>query len=764
MCSHSHSPLLPSPVLHDTCIFSSPPTSPSALTLVFQPHCRFSSSCFMQPRSTVAPHNPCCAAPCALSFSPHTGNPFSHAIQVSPPLLPPHSLMLALLLRTPYLLHLPPPCMLPPPAPLPSTYAPPFPRPLRGPHGGDAVCGGRPGPHTYVFTLPAPSTITPFRPAPLPFLRPLRRPHGGDAVSGGHTAEMLCLVGALDHGRYSPRCYIAAATDAISLPKARQLEQALAQKATTSPLAPASAAPPPSYLSGYCSREVEHLYVTSMLILRFPHSCSHIPCIAGSACSRLACPAPLVPIGVSESRGGAVIPHLSAHHHRRHAARHAACGACQTPTGASIHAAFLLSLVLLWLRFCYSLISRGPATQWHAIPWHSIHHSIPALFSHHSSSFLPIRARPCPSVSLHAYAAALQRAGHLPANLHRRFHTACAWEVHGRCMGGAWEVHGRCMGGAWEVHGRCMGGAWEVHGTTSTLVPPPFLHPQPPSSSPYIGCPLLFPTSHTFPDSNLTPVSFPLRSLHSQSQNTGKQSKGVRLMRLIRTQFRNPLPSWWQVLGVQSSSIVFVESVARVAVLGVQSSSIVFVESVARVDHLSLTGRLLHRLGIVDRFFVQWPHLTSSCKGTHYLLPRAPLPCALLPRAPLPRAPLPHALLLRASLPRALLPRALLPCAPRCPAHRCPASCCPAPAALRAAAPRPAAPCAAAPRAAAPCVAAPRPAAPRAAAPRAPLPCAAAARALLPPVRRTAAAAALAPLPPARRPNPTLALTKVYTT
>ncbi|CAI5475494.1 unnamed protein product [Closterium sp. Yama58-4] len=54
-------------------------------------------------------------------------------------------------------------------------------------------------------------------------------------------------------------------------------------------------------------------------------------------------------------------------------------------------------------------------------------------------------------------------------------------------------------------------------------------------------------------------------------------------------------------------------------VLGVQSSSIVFVESVARVHHLSLTGRLLHRVGIVDWFFVQWPHLTAMCKGTHYV-------------------------------------------------------------------------------------------------------------------------------------------------
>ncbi|CAI5970223.1 unnamed protein product [Closterium sp. NIES-65] len=329
-----------------------------------------------------------------------SGNPFSHAIQVSPPLLPPHSLMLALLLRTPYLLHLPPPCMLPPPAPLPSTYASPFPRPPRGPHGGDAVCGGRPGPHTYVFTLPAPSTITPFRPAPLPFLRPLRRPHGGDDVSGerpgqwalqpallhllpsacqfaplfplpsppspsgphsgdavswGHTAEMLCLVGALDHGRYSPRCYIAAATDAISLPKARQLEQALAQEAP----APALPVPPPSYLSVYRSREVGQSYLTSVL----------------------------------------------------------------TTIAATLHAMLLVARVRPQLLLC-----NGPGT--------------------------------------------------------------------------------------------CL------------------------------------------------PICIAVFTLH---------------------------------------------------VLGVQSSSIVFVESVARVDHLSLTGRLLHRLGIVDRFFVQWPHLTTSCKGTHYV-------------------------------------------------------------------------------------------------------------------------------------------------
>ncbi|CAI7909562.1 unnamed protein product [Closterium sp. NIES-54] len=196
--------------------------------------------------------------------------------------------------------------------------------------------------------------------------RPHRKRPPGDRLStlivlgsGGHTAEMLCLVGALDHGRYSPRCYIAAATDAISLPKARHLEQALAQGAPTSSPSPTSPVPPPSYLSVYRSREVGQSYLTSVL----------------------------------------------------------------TTIAATLHAMLLVARVRPQLLLC-----NGPGT--------------------------------------------------------------------------------------------CL------------------------------------------------PICIAVFTLH---------------------------------------------------VLGVQSSSIVFVESVARVEHLSLTGRLLHRVGIVDRFFVQWPHLTTSCKGTHYV-------------------------------------------------------------------------------------------------------------------------------------------------
>ena len=43
--------------------------------------------------------------------------------------------------------------------------------------------------------------------------------------SGGHTAEMLNLLRAMDLSRYSPRVYVAAATDSMSLKRAQVLEE-----------------------------------------------------------------------------------------------------------------------------------------------------------------------------------------------------------------------------------------------------------------------------------------------------------------------------------------------------------------------------------------------------------------------------------------------------------------------------------------------------------------------------------------------------------
>jgi beta-1,4-N-acetylglucosaminyltransferase len=48
--------------------------------------------------------------------------------------------------------------------------------------------------------------------------------------SGGHTAEMLSLLSVLRKDRFTPRFYIAAATDNMSLQKARSFEDSLAEK------------------------------------------------------------------------------------------------------------------------------------------------------------------------------------------------------------------------------------------------------------------------------------------------------------------------------------------------------------------------------------------------------------------------------------------------------------------------------------------------------------------------------------------------------
>lgn len=47
---------------------------------------------------------------------------------------------------------------------------------------------------------------------------------------GGHTAEMLSLLSVLRKDRFTPRFYIAAATDNMSLQKARSFEDSVAEK------------------------------------------------------------------------------------------------------------------------------------------------------------------------------------------------------------------------------------------------------------------------------------------------------------------------------------------------------------------------------------------------------------------------------------------------------------------------------------------------------------------------------------------------------
>lgn len=54
-------------------------------------------------------------------------------------------------------------------------------------------------------------------------------------------------------------------------------------------------------------------------------------------------------------------------------------------------------------------------------------------------------------------------------------------------------------------------------------------------------------------------------------------------------------------------------------IIGIQWSSIFYVESIARVQRLSLSGLILYKLRIADQFFVQWPQLQRKYPHAHYV-------------------------------------------------------------------------------------------------------------------------------------------------
>ncbi|KAF7829206.1 UDP-N-acetylglucosamine transferase subunit ALG14-like protein isoform X1 [Senna tora] len=94
------------------------------------------------------------------------------------------------------------------------------------------------------------------------------RPFGGKATkpvstlivlgSGGHTAEMLNLLAVIQKDRFTPRFYVAAATDNMSLQKAQLLENSLAEENGTR--VPDTA----QFMQIYRSREVGQSYITSI--------------------------------------------------------------------------------------------------------------------------------------------------------------------------------------------------------------------------------------------------------------------------------------------------------------------------------------------------------------------------------------------------------------------------------------------------------------------------------------------------------------------
>ncbi|XP_058085223.1 uncharacterized protein LOC131232767 [Magnolia sinica] len=77
--------------------------------------------------------------------------------------------------------------------------------------------------------------------------------------SGGHTAEMLNLLAVLDKDKFTPRSYIAAATDNMSLQKAQAMEESLVHQTNAGKMVEAA-----QFMQIYRSREVGQSYLTSV--------------------------------------------------------------------------------------------------------------------------------------------------------------------------------------------------------------------------------------------------------------------------------------------------------------------------------------------------------------------------------------------------------------------------------------------------------------------------------------------------------------------
>ncbi|CAL1401327.1 unnamed protein product [Linum trigynum] len=75
--------------------------------------------------------------------------------------------------------------------------------------------------------------------------------------SGGHTAEMINILSVMQKYRFTPRFYIAAATDSMSLQKARVLEDSLVDENQDEKV-------PAEFMQIYRSREVGQSYITSI--------------------------------------------------------------------------------------------------------------------------------------------------------------------------------------------------------------------------------------------------------------------------------------------------------------------------------------------------------------------------------------------------------------------------------------------------------------------------------------------------------------------
>ncbi|MQM04112.1 hypothetical protein Taro_036902, partial [Colocasia esculenta] len=68
-----------------------------------------------------------------------------------------------------------------------------------------------------------------------------------------------------------------------------------------------------------------------------------------------------------------------------------------------------------------------------------------------------------------------------------------------------------------------------------------------------------------------------------------------------------------------ASAFLFKVRTLGAKVIGIRSSSVFYVESIARVKKLSLSGWLLYHLNVADQLFVQWPQLQRKYPRAHYV-------------------------------------------------------------------------------------------------------------------------------------------------
>lgn len=122
------------------------------------------------------------------------------------------------------------------------------------------------------------------------------------------------------------------------------------------------------------------------------------------------------------------------------------------------------------------------------------------------------------------------------------------------------------------------------------------------------------------PETNLDRSGFPDGTWHEVPAVT-TQAVRHHAIRKVRNVLRTFLRCYGILRDVRPDAIVCVATSLAIplCVCGrLLGSRTIFVESITRVDTPSVTGRVLSRLGLCDRIYVQWPEAVSLYRGAIY--------------------------------------------------------------------------------------------------------------------------------------------------